>query len=381
MKLLGQTVLTDAGGRAAAMSRPVCPPDPVLLTLSPTSFTGNIGTSQQIVPTIHWHDGTSKANPSTGSIDWLPGNPSIASVSEAPANFQVQFGPQPGSTSIEAVMPYLCGYQFDHFTFSCVCSIPRPMSAFAAAQTQPTISVTPGGWKVTLSQLSDPAVQTTIQLMTATNPASSPTGRTFEWSTPSSRVALLAPTDQSSVVVQSVSASTARNDVPVQVRVRINGVWSDFAETYGTSVRPAALHVNSDIFTADGHVCMAGTTNGGDCMLSKYIGAVDYTSYRRERQYWVLDHLPGDVSTRRITSVMRAAESFSAVSGNCNLMSLQTGTTLGSYVPDCFYMCTGVCAGGGMCAATSTQTITVNGFLVFQKPIEWTCGGVTVPNP
>ena len=133
LKLAGQAVLTDPGGRAAAMSCPVCPPDPLSLSLSPSSLTGDIGTSQQIFPRIHWVDGTSKINQNPNAIDWFPGNPSTAWVSEATANFRVQFGPQPGSTSIGATMPNEYHYEIDHHSYSCVQQFTIPVSASPAA--------------------------------------------------------------------------------------------------------------------------------------------------------------------------------------------------------------------------------------------------------
>ena len=72
LKLVGQAVLTDPGGRAAAMSCPVCPPDPHSLSLSPSSFTGNIGTSQQIFPRIHWADALVSGYKSS-RFSWLEG--------------------------------------------------------------------------------------------------------------------------------------------------------------------------------------------------------------------------------------------------------------------------------------------------------------------
>lgn len=111
--ILGQAISVGPQGPVTgSLGCGLCPPDPEYVTLSPLSFTGNVGTSQQIYPWIHWSDETSQVVTSPGKIDWYPGNPSVATVSEAVSNFRVQFQ-GPGTTVIDAEMPYYCHYQYD----------------------------------------------------------------------------------------------------------------------------------------------------------------------------------------------------------------------------------------------------------------------------
>ena len=120
-KLVGEAIQIDGQGRMTGfLSCPYCPPDPSYVTLSPLSLTGNVGTSQQIYPTIHWADGTSFINQNPWAIDWYPGNSSVATVSEAWSNFQVQFQ-GPGSTQMDAKMPNECHYEWNHFVSECDC--------------------------------------------------------------------------------------------------------------------------------------------------------------------------------------------------------------------------------------------------------------------
>ena len=117
-KLAGEAIQIEGQG-----------PDPSYLTMIPLSLTGNVGTSQQIYPTIHWADGTSFINQNPSAIDWYPGNSSVATVSEAWSNFQVQFQ-GPGSTQMDAKMPNECHYEWNHFVSECDC----PYYPVAAAQ-------------------------------------------------------------------------------------------------------------------------------------------------------------------------------------------------------------------------------------------------------
>ena len=136
-KMIGQSVQVHPGGETSAfLSCPMCPPSPSHVTLSPLSFTGNIGSSQQIWPYIHWSNGTYKVNNNPYAIDWDPANSSIATVSEAWYNFRVQFGPQPGSTTIDAEMPNECYWEFDEYTGQCECLYELPVYTLAAAQVQ-----------------------------------------------------------------------------------------------------------------------------------------------------------------------------------------------------------------------------------------------------
>ena len=128
---MGEAIQIDGQGRMTGfLSCPYCPPDPSFVTLFPLSLTGNVGTNQQIYPTIHWADGTSFINQNPWAIDWYPGSSSVATVSENWSNFQVQFQ-GPGSTQMDAKMPNECHYEWNHFVSECDC----PYYVLAAAQT------------------------------------------------------------------------------------------------------------------------------------------------------------------------------------------------------------------------------------------------------
>ncbi len=133
-KIIGQAIQIGAQGEmTSSLGCAVCPPDPSYVALSPLSFTGNVGTSQQIYPWIHWSDGSSFINTNPYAIDWYPNNSSIADVSEAWYNFQVQFQ-GPGTTSIDAEMPNECHYVYDYQVNACACQYYVPVWAQQAAQ-------------------------------------------------------------------------------------------------------------------------------------------------------------------------------------------------------------------------------------------------------
>ncbi len=137
-KIIGQAIQIGAqGAMTSSLGCAVCPPDPSYVALSPLSFTGNIGTSQQIYPWIHWSDGSSFINTNPYAIDWYPNNGSIATVSEAWYNFQVQFQ-GPGTTTIDAEMPNECHYVYDYQTSQCTCQYVVPVWAQQAAQVTTT---------------------------------------------------------------------------------------------------------------------------------------------------------------------------------------------------------------------------------------------------
>ena len=121
-RMVGQSLQVSGDGSTSAfLSCPVCPPDPSHVTLSASSFGGEVGTNQQVTPYIHWSDGTFKINNNPYAIDWFPGSSSIATVSEAWSNFRVNFGPQPGTTTLGAQMPNECHYEYDWYTGECAC--------------------------------------------------------------------------------------------------------------------------------------------------------------------------------------------------------------------------------------------------------------------
>lgn len=133
-KILGQAISVGTQGPTpGSLGCALCPPDPSHVVLSPGSFTGNVGTNQQIYPWIYWSDQSSFINNNPYAIDWYPANSSVATVSEAWYNFRVQFL-SPGTTTIDATMPNECHYEYDWFYGSCVCSYYLPVWALAPAQ-------------------------------------------------------------------------------------------------------------------------------------------------------------------------------------------------------------------------------------------------------
>lgn len=133
-RIIGQAISVGAHGPAAgSLGCALCPPDPSHVVLSPGSFTGNVGTNQQIYPWIYWSDMSSSLNNNPYAIDWYPANSSVASVSSAWNNFRVQFL-APGTTTVNATMPNECHYEYDWFFGGCVCSYYLPVWALAPAQ-------------------------------------------------------------------------------------------------------------------------------------------------------------------------------------------------------------------------------------------------------
>lgn len=133
-KILGQAISVGTQGpMVGSLGCTICPPDPSHVVLSPSSFSGNVGTSQQIYPWIYWSDQSSFINTNPYAIDWYPANSSVATVSEAWSNFRVQFQ-SPGTTTIDATMPNECHYEYDWFYGGCACSYYLPVWALAAAQ-------------------------------------------------------------------------------------------------------------------------------------------------------------------------------------------------------------------------------------------------------
>lgn len=133
-RIIGQAISVGAHGPAAgSLGCALCPPDPSHVVLSPGSFTGNVGTNQQIYPWIYWSDMSSSLNNNPYAIDWYPANSSVATVSAAWNDFRVQFL-APGTTTVNATMPNECHYEYDWFFGGCVCSYYLPVSALPPAQ-------------------------------------------------------------------------------------------------------------------------------------------------------------------------------------------------------------------------------------------------------
>lgn len=377
-KILGQAISVGTEGPSVgSLGCALCPPDPSHVVLSPGSFTGNVGTNQQIYPWIYWSDQSSFINENPYAIDWYPANSSVATVAEAWSNFRVQFL-SPGTTSIDATMPYECHYEYDWFEGGCVCSYYLPVWALAPAQVtvKPTVSISGGGWKVPLSAITnDPQIARSIPIEAASNPPST-TG--FTWSTTTPGLLSLSASTSNSVVATSVGASTARNDARVSVTVTINGITSDPATTTGTVVKPTRLTVISDTTNQTGHACVTNPVSP-TCAQSQFQGGGNYSTYLRSKQYRVLDQF---TPAEDIPFNMRLEESYTPPSGSCGSQSITIGpTSYGATITDCFYLCSEICRTGGSCSSGATQTITANGYNVFQKPITWTCSGVTVPDP
>lgn len=165
-KILGQAISVGTQGPTpGSLGCALCPPDPSHVVLSPGSFTGNVGTNQQIYPWIYWSDQSSFINNNPYAIDWYPANSSVATVSEAWYNFRVQFL-SPGTTTIDATMPNECHYEYDWFYGSCVCSYYLPVWALAPTQVT-TVCPVPTGETTTSVGWADaeglPAVHKFVQ--------------------------------------------------------------------------------------------------------------------------------------------------------------------------------------------------------------------------
>jgi hypothetical protein len=248
-------------------------------------------------------------------------------------------------------------------------------------QVTPTISVTPDGWSVTLSADADPGISTSVQLAASSNPSVT---SGYSWITTSPDKITLSSSPVHVVSALSQGQSGSRNDVEVSVSVTINGISIGWQTTKGTVVEPTRLVTVSNTFEPTGHQCVTSTPNPGEVGCGKktyYPGQHNYTTYCRKKLYHVHDHL---VPSARITSVMLVREDYNAPSGVCAPTNVDIG--LPSYateLPDCFNLCHTTCQQGSSptCGVTATQSIRANGYLVFQKPINWTCAGVTVPEP
>ncbi len=377
-RVIGQAIQMGSGAvHRGSLGCTLCQPDPSHVTLSPLTFTGNVGSNQQIYPWIHWSDGSSFINTNPYAIDWDLGSTSVANISEAWYNFRVQFQ-GPGTTTVDAEMPNECHYEYDDYYGECICLYSLPVYTFVAAQVtaKPTVSISGPNWKVPLSAITnDPNIVRTIPISANSNP---PSSSGFSWSTTTPSLLSLSASTGNSVTATSIGASGSRGDANVSVTVTINGVTSDSASTYGTVVKPTKLSVFSDTTVATGHTCYNGSVSPS-CQQSTFPGNDNYSTYLRTKHYYVLDQFnPAEV----IPFNMKLEESYTTPSGSCGAQGVTIGQpTYGGTVTDCFYLCSETCRTGGTCSNNAQQTITVNGYAIFQKTITWSCSGVDVPVP
>lgn len=200
-----------------------------------------------------------------------------------------------------------------------------------------------------------------------------PAGGTYSWSSTSSKVSL-SNGSSSVATVTAVSASAAIGDVPIKVQYSLNGTTNS-ATVNITVEQPTSLQVYSDTTNASGHSCIGGSGANG-CGQSHFSGSGSYNSYLRNRTYQIMDQFS---PARWIQGYnLQIQESYLAPTGQCSGDTVVTTSGIGDEIPDCFYFCSATCQSGGSCSVSSTQTVTVNGFVVATKSVNWTCAGVSV---
>ncbi len=242
-------------------------------------------------------------------------------------------------------------------------------SGTAGATAKPKITSVTGPAKVPLRQGETGEGDNSIQLQASVNP----TGGTFEWTTTSSKVSL-SNTSQATVTVTSVSQSSSRDDVPIKLKYTKNGQFSEWQGTL-TVVKPASLSLNSNTYNGTSHTCDPNASSDS-CGQSSFTGNGTYSSYRRDRVYRVMDHLPNPEWISGFS--LYISESYTTPSGPCSGSAPIIGSGFGDTVTDCFYFCAETCRTGGSCSVSSTQTINVNGFAVGTNSVTWTCSDATV---
>ena len=179
------------------------------------------------------------------------------------------------------------------------------------------------------------------------------------------------------MTVTAVSASAGLGDVPITASLTFSNCQQGSATTYITVMKPTLLQVYSDTTNATGHTCVGGTGTY-TCSQSHFPGSGSYTSYVRTRVYRVMDQLTPAHWIQGYNLDLQ--ESYTSPTGQCAQYAEVTGGGTGDTIPDCFYFCSPTCQSGGSCSVSSTQTATVNGFVVATESVNWTCAGASV-NP
>ncbi|MGH9433391.1 MAG: hypothetical protein ACRD3T_17810 [Terriglobia bacterium] len=198
-------------------------------------------------------------------------------------------------------------------------------------------------------------------------------GGTYSWSTSGDKVTLTNTTSQS-VTVTSTAASTAINDVSVTVTYTLDNQHAKATQDL-TVEKPTSLQVESDSTNPTGHTCTGGSGTAM-CSQSYFPGTGTYTSYLRNRTYHIMDQFN---PSRWIQGYALAIqESYTPPTGRCAGPPVNIGKGSGDTITDCFYFCSATCQSHGSCSVSATQTVTVNGFAVATKSVNWTCTGVTV---
>jgi len=148
-----------------------------------------------------------------------------------------------------------------------------------------------------------------------------------------------------------------------------------------TVLRPEALLIRSDgtdpVGTACASVPCLDDPGGGTCNAVPG-SSCSYNSYLRTRVYSVLDQFGREFVNVGITEAA-VREEYSAITGTCTNVTLQTGTDMMSVFADRFSLCHTCCLPGGPgCNASSTQRISVNTHIVRVVNVDWGCTGVTL---
>lgn len=295
--------------------------------------------------------------------DWSSEDDSVADA--ATDNDGTVEGKAPGSTQIDAAYDGLDSSQWTCQGIS-GCTEDTEFDAYSDIAVTPTIAIS-GPAYVPLAASGSSGINSMV-LNTSVNPS----GGTYNWSTTSSNVTLGGGTG-SQVTVTAAAASVSQNDTPITVTYTVSG-QSGTNTLNITVVKPTSLSIVTDSTNGSGHTCTSSTVTP-TCSESSYTGSGSYTSYVHNRLYKVMDQFTNWISGYAMT----LQESYSTPTGTCSGDSgVILGNGTGDEITDCWYFCSQTCKNGGTCGVSASQTVTVNGFTVATKSVNWTCTGATV---
>ncbi|MEE8608483.1 MAG: hypothetical protein V3S55_12830, partial [Nitrospiraceae bacterium] len=210
---------------------------------------------------------------------------------------------------------------------------------------------------------------TTTKTGSCTTSNISPTGGTFTWGLNKNTVTLDAGGGAANYF--AANPSTSQNDTIISPTYTVNNQQLTKQSAPITVHKPTSLFVESDTTNPTGNTCNVSCLDGSP--------GCSYNSYLRTRFYVVKDQF-NQLFTNVGINTVDARESFFGVTSTCG-GSVETGSDTGNRFRDDFRFCSSACLpGGGGCASSATQTITVNGFPVRTVNVNWTCTGVTL-NP
>jgi hypothetical protein len=335
-------------------------------TLFPSSLTGLVGQDSQLeVYTIDTCGGesdlTSLAKYSVSPPP--PGTPTIASVSTG-GLVSLEY---PGKTTVSMSVTHLkvwketnCRTQTD--TGSCAVTVKPNVTISGPADVPLRASGSTGPNSITL----------TAEV--------SPENGTFLWTTTSSKVTL-SNTSSQSVTVTAQTESSAVGDVPVKIKYTVNEQFTEVIKNISVR-KPTALAIISDATNPSGTSCSGSNVvkclanpGSGTCVPS----TVDcpYTSFLRAREYSTLDQFGARFVNLGISS-LDVQESYVTTSATCSANFVTGPATTADFI-DHFWFCHTCCLPGGPgCTISRTQTITVNGFIVRQVAVTYSCSGATL---